>query len=260
MTKHLAVAALSFATLAAQPAIHPPQIGFAAIADGSLRPVYGVAGNFILGSPVAANVLSEAFSGSIGLLKSDSTLTAFNAQAHVLGSINTAPGRALFAFTSDGATALAYLPSSDALIEWSAGKFAAVPFRPETSAADVILAIALPNALEASLIVQRSTGIWEVRLPFSRTRAASQQALTGVTGPVLALASGDLVYGDAQGIVLRKPDDSEVHIAAQLPASFSLQQMDSGWIQLVDAAGARRFAIRITPGREAFYQLPESGR
>ena len=44
-------------------AIQPPQIGFAAMADGTLRPVYGVAGNFILGQPVAGQVLSQAFSG-----------------------------------------------------------------------------------------------------------------------------------------------------------------------------------------------------
>ncbi|HTW64486.1 MAG TPA: hypothetical protein VME17_07720 [Bryobacteraceae bacterium] len=255
--KFFAITLLSLSTLAAQTAIRPPQMGFAAAADGSLRPVYGVAGNFILGPAAAANVLSQAFSGSLGLLKTGSTLSAFDPQGHVLASIAVTDGPALFAFSPDGVTALAYVASSNTLIEWSGAKFSTVPFQPE---ADNILSIALPNAFEAALIVQRGDELWEVRLPLTHDQAASQQALPGLTAPVLALASGCLVFRDAGGIVLRQPDNSEVHIPAQLPASFSFQQMSSDWIQLADAATARRFAIRITPGREGFYQLPEAGQ
>ena len=44
----------------------------------------------------------------------------------------------------------------------------------------------------------------------------------------------------------------------RLPASFSLQQMNQDWVQLTDLNSSARFAIRTTPGREGFYQLPES--
>jgi len=248
------------ASATAQTSIHPPQLGFAAISGGSLRPVFGVAGNFILGPSVAGSVLSQAFSGSLGLLKTASTLAAFDAKGHMLASTDAVPGPALFAFSPDGVTALVYLASSNMLIEWTGGKFATVPFRPETSPADTVLAIALPNVFEASLIVQRNEGIWEIRLPFTRSRAASQKAVPDITAPVLALASGDLVYADAKGIVLRKPDNSELHIPGQLPVKFSLAQMDSDWVQLSDLASPRRFAVRLTPGREGFYQLPEAGQ
>jgi hypothetical protein len=244
----------------AQAAIQPPQMGFAGAADGTLRPVYGVAGNFILGPPVAGPVVSQAFSGSLGLLKTDATLSAFNGQGKVLATTAASAGPALFAFSSDGATALAYVASSDTLVEWAGGSFSTEPFRPENSATDAVVAIALPNAFEACLIVQRSDGIWEVQLPFTRSRAASQKALVGVTAPVLALASGQLVFSDANGIVLRNPDGTEVHIAGQLPAKFSLQQMDSEWVQLSDLATARRFAIRVLSGHEGYYQLPGVGQ
>ena len=222
-----------------------------------LRPVYGIAGNFILGPSVARGVLSQAFSGSLGLLKTASTLAAFDAQGHMLASTNAASGPALFAFSPDGAPALVYLPSNNTLIEWAAGKFEILPYRPGPG---IVLAIALPNAFEASLVVQRSDGIWQVQLPFTRSRIDSQKAVPGVTAPVLAIASGDLVYADAKGIVLRKPDNSELHIAVQLPAKFSLTQMDSDWVQLSDLASPRRYAVRLTPGREGFYQLPEAAR
>jgi hypothetical protein len=251
------IAWCAVASATAQSGIRPPQLGFADSADGVLRPVYGVAGNFILGPGVAAKVLSQAFSGSLGLLKTDTTLTAFDGQGKVLATADAAAGPALFAFSLDGVTALAYVASSNTLVEWRTGELVTMPFRPEP---DIVLAIALPNAFEASLIVQRSDGIWEVRFPLTRPRLVSQKALVGVTAPVLALASGDLVYSDANGIVLRKPDNSEVRIAAQLPAKFSLQQMDSEWVQLRDLDTARHFAIRVLSGHEGFYELPEAGR
>jgi hypothetical protein len=257
MKKSLVICFISLATLAAQTAIRPPQMGFALAADQSVRPVYGIAGSFILGPSVAAHALSQAFSGSLGLLKTDSTVTAFDAQGRVLGSTGAASGPALFAFSPDGVTALAYIASGNTLIEWSGGRFSTVPFRPEAA---TVLGIAMPNAFEASLIVQRSAGIWELRLPFNHGRAASQQALPGVRAPLFALASGELVYGDSNGLMLRKADGSGLHIAAQLPASFSMQQMDSDWIQVADGGSTRRYAIRLTPGREGFYQLPEAGQ
>lgn len=39
--------------LLAQSAISPPLAGFIRCEDGKLRPVYGLAGNFVLGAPVA---------------------------------------------------------------------------------------------------------------------------------------------------------------------------------------------------------------
>ncbi len=255
------LAASAVSTMPAQPAIHSPQLGFAASSSGSLRPVYGIAGNFILGPSIDGSVLSQAFSGSLGLLKTASALAAFDAQGHILASTltsnNDAPGPALFAFSPDRVTALVYVPSDNSLIEWAGGKFEILPFRPEP---DIVVAIALPNAFEASLIVQRSNGIWQVQLPFTRSRINSQKALPGVRAPVLALASGDLVYADANGIVLRKPDNSELHIPGKLPAQFALTQMDSDWVQLSDLASPRRYAVRITAGREGFYQLPEAGQ
>jgi hypothetical protein len=243
------------ASAAAQSAIRPPQLGFAGAADGTLRPVYGVAGNFILGpaitgKAVAGKVISQAFSGSLGLLKTESTLAAFDGRGKVLATTDAAAGPALFAFSLDGVTALAYVESSNILVEWRAGQLVTMPFHAELG---TVLAVALPNAFEASLIVQRDDGIWEVR-------SGSQRALVGVTAPVLALASGELVFSDAKGIVLRSPNGTEVHIAARLPAKFSLQQMDSQWVQLSDLATPRRFAIRVLAGREGYYQLPEAAQ
>src|SRR5580698_8136489 len=150
----------------AQPAIAPPQLGFVQDSASALRPVYGVTGSFILGSPLDVKIVSEAFSGSIGLLKTDSSLTAFDSAGKRLASIDAASGPALFAFSPAGNTALAYIPSSNSLIEWRGSVFAPVPAKYEEP--DTVLSIAFPTPLEAALMVQRKDTIWELNLPFGK--------------------------------------------------------------------------------------------
>jgi hypothetical protein len=244
----------------AQPAIAPPQLGFVVDSARVLRPAYGVSGNFILGPAVAGKIVSEAFSGSVGLLKTDSSLVAFDARGKLLASMKVAPGPALFAFSPSGATALAYIASSNSLIEWRGTAFAPISFNCDGLNTDTVVAIAFPAPFEASLIVERKDALWELHLPLGVAGTPSQNALAGVQSPVLALPTGDLVYTDAGGIVVRRPDASEVHIAASLPVSLSLQQMNRDWVQLADLNSSARFAIHATPGSEGFYRLPESGR
>jgi hypothetical protein len=258
MTK-IAALFLASAGAWAQSAIAPPQLGFVEDSARSLRPAYGLAGNFILGPAIASKIVSEAFSGSLGLLKTDSSLAAFDSQGKLLASMDAPAGPAFFAFSPSGVTALAYIVSSNALVEWRGSSFAPLASLEEIRA-DAVLAIAFPTPFEASLIVQRKDTIWELNFPLGAVGTVSQNALTGVRAPLLALPSGDIVYSDAKGIFVRRADASEVHIAAALPASFSLQQMDQDWVQLTDLNSNARFAIHTTPGSESFYRLPESGR
>ncbi len=269
--KMLTALFLLSASVWAQPAIAPPRLGFVEDSARALRPAYGLAGNFILGpsvilgSSTGSKIVSEAFSGSIGLLKTDSSLAVFDSEGKLLASMDVAPGPALFAFSPSGVTALAYIASGNALVEWRGSAFVPVSLNYEPVRADAVLAIAFPTPFEASLMVQRNTvhghgEIWEVHLPLGTAGTVSQNALIGVRAPVLALPEGDLVYPEAGGIAVRRTDASEVHIEAALPVSFSLQQMNQDWVQLTDLNSNARFAIHTTPGREGFYRLPESSR
>lgn len=257
-------ALLACATAWAQPALTPPRLGFVDDSTSTLRAAYGIAGNFVLGPSIASQVIAEAFSGSLGLLKTNTSLVAFDPQGKQLASISVASGPALFAFSPSGATGLAYIETSNSLIEWRGSGFAPIQFNYEAGRGDRVMAMAYPNAFEASLIIERSIekgapDIWRVDLPLGSIGAVSESALPGVHAPVLALPSGDLVFSDASGIVIQPNGAPQVHVAATVPASYSLQQMSQDWVQLSDLKSPNRFAIRTTPGRENFYQLPSPG-
>jgi hypothetical protein len=166
-------------------------------------------------------------------------------------------GPALFAFTAAGEPALAYLAVSDTVLAWNAGVITAVPVNATALGVNAVLSIAAPDSDHAALIVQRNDGLWDVRVQLAAGEVEAQTALLGIAAPVLMLSTGEVVYSDSDGIVLRKTDGLERHIRAQLPASFAFQQMGEGWIQVQDLAGGRQFAIRIAQNRERSYQLPE---
>jgi hypothetical protein len=250
--------ALAMAVVAAwaQTGIAAPQMGFIQDGGNSLRPVYGIAGNFVLGDATASGVVCSAFSGSFGLVKTDSSIVAMDGQGQVLDTADAPPGSALFGFSRSGAPALAYLASTNLLLQWTGATFEPVLLAPNIPDSADVVSIASPVPGQAAMILQRGDDLWDVRILLATGELISQTAILGVTAPVLTLPTGDLVYGDANGLVVRQADGSEKHIAGQLPESFALRQMGDGWIQVRDLDTGHQFAVRITANREQFYGLP----
>ena len=236
----------------------PPRVGFIQDSHGQVHPLNGLAGNFLVGGAASTGVVSAAFSGSFGLLKSATALTVIDQKGHALAKVAAPPGPALFAFSADGDPALAYFEHTNALRVWDGHRFQPVELDAASLAAKAVLTIAAPNSSLATLIVERDDCLWELGVRIASGRVVSQTGLPGVTAPVLMLASGELVYRDTHGVVLRWPDGSEKHIAAHLPRSLTFNQMAEGWVQVTDLATGRLFALSTQSGRERYYLLPEA--
>lgn len=253
MRKRLVCLSFAAALGWTQPVITSPQIGFVQDAANSLRPVYGISGNFLLGDSVAERVSSSAFSGSFGFVKTDSSLAVIDSQGKVLVRGDVPAGPALFAFSRVGAPAFVFLPDSGALLSWSAGGFETVPVHFE----GVAVSIVAYNSGEAGFIVRRDGDLWLLRVSPDTGGVISQTGLPGVRAPLLALPDGDLICGDSASIVIRKLSGSEKHLEVLLPDAFAFQQMGEGWVQLRDLSSGRQVAIRVTENREEIYGIPE---
>jgi|SRR5271165_82661 len=245
------------AAASAQPAIAPPQIGFACDGATSLRPIYGIAGNFLAGPPALANVVNASYSGSYGLVKTDTAILATDNQGQPIATMDAPAGRALFAFQSDGTPAYAYLPDPHLLLEWLGSTFQIVPFNAGLFPSRAVRAIFAPDPSHVGILVQRVNGLTDIRVPVATGQEDSQTVLPGVRGPALVLSTGQLIYADSNGIVVRNADGTEVHVLGSIPAHFSLAQIGTAWVQLTDTSSGSQYAIRVAPGREGFYSLPE---
>ena len=260
MTRTILATLSIMAAVAWAQTLTPPQTGFMQDAANSFRPVYGIAGNFLPGDPVAGDVVSAAYSGLYGLIKTSAAVVVTDGAGSIVATNSEPDGPALFAFKRTGEPALVFIPAANTLLAWDGAAFDRVHFDPTTLSASAVLSIAEPHSGHAAMIVQREDGLWDIRVQLATGEIDAQTAIPGVVAPVLMLANGELVYSDGNGIVLRSPDGTERHISAQLPASFALQQMGGEWIQLRDLGSGKQFAIHITQSREQYYQLPEGGQ
>jgi hypothetical protein len=238
----------------AQPALSPPQIGYIQDGGNSLRPVYGIAGNFVLGDATASGVISAAFSGSFGLVKTDSAVYAIDRQGQVLAGVDAPAGSALFAFSRSGAPAFAYFVDANVWMTWDGQTFQPLSIDLTAFGPAAVLSVGSPNDGEAAIVLQRDDGLWDLRVLLATSEVTSQTAILGVSAPLLLLASGDLIYSDANGIVIRTSDGQEKHIAAPLPESFVLQQMGDAWVELRGLNTPVQRAVRINGSQS--YALP----
>jgi hypothetical protein len=166
----------------------------------------------------------------------------------VVARTHAPTGPALFAFSSDGSPAVVYFPQSKTLLVWDGREF-----RPGPAVDEDVLTIGSLG----ELLVQRNGEVWELKVDLRSGAIVSQAALPGVAAPVLILAGGELLYRDSHGLVVRRTDGSEKHIAAHLPANIAFGQMGGTWVQITDLTTGRLSALNVQPGHEAYYLLPE---
>lgn len=244
--------------LNAQSGIDGPSVGLVRDPSGAVRPVLGLAANFWLGKPVAVGVLSCGFSGRAGLLKTSSRLLVLDARGQTTATLDAPEGPALFAFSRDGAPSLVYYPLAGQIQRWVVGRLEPIPL--DTHAIPgVVLALSYNGGPWATLLVQRDRTIWKLTISTFTGFVRTRTAVPGIAAPVLLNGDGSLVYSTAHGVILRRADGSETPLAGPVSAA-GLTRLGEDWILAREPGNGRSFALRLTPGRERAYQLPEVAR
>jgi len=204
-----------------QSGIETPSIGMVADSLGSLRAVQGVAGNFLLGPPMATGVLSAACSELLCLAKTDSKILS------PTGQTSAPPGPAIFGLDRD--IAVIFFPQSQSFARWR------------------------DNILE-SLDWTSDDEVLSIRSGNNRLEIASRRDWAGLTnGPVLLLKE-DVLFATADELVLRHPDASESRF--ELTGAESITSMGPHYAAI--RAGDLTFALRLDLGHEQLFLLPAS--
>lgn len=237
-----------------QPAIAPPRVGVIRDSNHALRAVLGLAGNFVLDASVVEHVISSAFSGSFAIVKTDTAITVLDRAGAPVYSGDAEGGPALFAFTEEGAPAFVYLPESQTLLQWKTDRFESAILALDQSDGTV-LAIASPAPGRVSLVLKRADGTCVLDLS-----GEGQFALPAMDGPVWLRNDGAVLYATTEGLILRHRDGAEQAVGgtALQPERLSFEQMSRDWVHVTAPDSAHHYAVRLTPGHEQTYELPEA--
>jgi hypothetical protein len=210
----------------ARPAVEAPIVGKMIDAQGVLRTVAGVSGNFLTGPAEEHGVVAFACAARVCV---------------------TAPDAGVL--TTDGKRSVAYLPQMGEFVNWSMrGRATAqepLAWNPLQNG-DEVLSMRLTPA-GADIAIRRNAAVWVV----DQDGAALDTLPPEAAGPVLLLDDG-VVYARDDTLVLRRRDGTELSFPA--PGVRALYAMSRDW---VEAAGADTlYALRTTASRESLYVLP----
>ncbi len=250
---------LGAAVAAAQSPLDRPRIGYMVDGGGALRAVYGTAANFILGEALSSGNTSCASSSSSALVKTPEEVILVDAGGEISNRWALAGSEALFAFHSDGAPALVFLPEGVSLLRVAEDRLDAIPVDMERLAGKVT-AIAAPDRSSALLAVARGEEIWLITVSVESGELTDERLLAGVTGPVHLAGDGGVLYRSEGDLVWRSGsgDEKRFTLSAEVRSYAPLR---AGWVAVVaqheGAERPTRYALRLEAGREGFYQLPE---
>ena len=218
----------------AQSGLDHPQLGMMLDSSGAARLVFGLPGSIGMADPAAASVVSLGCSASC-LMKTDSSLIGLHS------TISAPPGPALFAFDSTGA--FVYFVQSKRLARWQGGQLTPVNY---DVAGDILSIRSVNGAPEFA--VRRGDGIDIVR-----SGSTIVDSLPRGARAVILFDRG-VLYSTKEVVILRRADSSELRFPLTDARSFIAMAAD--YIEI--RAAASTFALRLTPGREKLFLLPET--
>jgi hypothetical protein len=230
-----------------------PRAGVVRDAEGALRAVWGIRGNFVVGAP-AIETTSAAASGRFVMATSGTEILVLDAGLELLAS-QPSPGSAvLFAFTPEGDPMLVHVPSSGATYRWTRSALAKVGWRPDgLEGTPVALAASGPGTV--AIILDLGGSSWLVRRSIRDGRVLSQATLPGVSAPVYLHHDGTLLFVDQRDLVVRNAGGIEQRLP--LPDDISrFEQMGANWVHLCSAGGSAGFAVHLEPGGSKLFHLP----
>jgi len=213
--------------------IDVPDVGILVDPSGSLRPVQGVAGNFLVGVPAALGILSAACAERLCLAKTDSKILSAG------GETDAPPGPAIFGL--DGKEAIVYFLETHSFARWRDGVLDPLDWAVDGE----VLSIRVRDGT-AEIAVRREEDAWIIRPDGA---VVAWIALT--RGPVLLLTDG-VLFAMADSIVFRRADGAEFRFS--LPGTNSIAQMGPHYAAV--RAGALTYALRTDAGRERLFLLP----
>jgi hypothetical protein len=217
----------------AQSGIEVPAVGTMVDPSGALRPVLGLAGNFLLGPATVSGVLSVACSQRLCLAKTDSKILS------ATGETDAPPGPAIFGLGA--VDAVVYFPESRMFADWHDDTLELLDWEVDGE----VLSIRFHGG-EAEIAVRRDQDIWIVHPDGSVI-----DWIVSTAGPVLLLVEGVLFATDTE-VVLRRPDWSEVRF--DLTSAVSITAMGPHYAAI--HAGNATYALRTESGRESLFLLP----
>jgi len=233
-----------------------PVVGMTRDSLGQLRPVYGVAGNFVLRDAIPETALNWAFDGKGGLVKTDAELLTLDRAGKVTGRRAMPRGNAIL---SAGA---AFLPATSELWLIGAHPDRQIRIEPDALGGDVV-ALGTPDGRSAPLAVCRASRVWLVTVDVTSNAITGETLAPGLIGDqgcagALLWLEGNFLLARARDLIIQTAAGDERHLplaAGPNGAQPEMHRAGERWVQ-VEVPGALSKLVLVTSAGGKLYRLP----
>lgn len=234
--------------------VSAPQLGIVRYADNTVRPIYGVQENLIVGKQTFPFADAVSFSDSGGLVAVKGHIQLISRRGSVLSEYYANERKPLLDIDGALTTAIAYLPSRDALLHWSGKSFILTQLE-KGSFSGMATSVQMQGARAARLLATTARGnVSEITISLDTGQLTSEKFLPGIRGPAF-LQQSFVLFLDKEGLEVEAPNGNRRTLS--LPSrDFTVERMSSGWLHLTSPSTKQCWVLHLNSAVLQLSELP----
>lgn len=231
-----------------------PRIGAVREPDGSIRPLFGLSSNLIVGEPLPLDpALAAAFSDRAGLVLVTGQLELTSLDGRVIGSYPSSETSAILDISNGPDTAIAWLPATGTFVRWNGSRFVGSTLDVSRLAGRV-RAIRLLDSSHVGLLVVNGETLEDVCVSIADGAPVRSEALPG--GSESAFQAGSfLLFHDASGLELREPD-GRLHTLSIPQRDLAFEKSGKDWLHIRSESAGRQWMLHLDAHHPTLSELP----
>jgi hypothetical protein len=239
-----------------QAQVGAPELGFVRYADNTVRPIYGVEANLVVGKQLFPFADAVSFSDFGGLVAVKGHIQLISRRGSVISDYNTNERKPLLDVDGALTTAIAYLPSREALLHWSGESFVLTQLD-AGSFSGTATSVQMHGGHSARLLATTAGGnVSEITISLGSGQLTSVKFLPGIRGPAF-LQQSFVLFRGKQGLEVEAPDGNRRTLSVS-SSDFTVERMSSDWLHLTSPSTEQSWVVHLNSTALQLSEMPVS--
>lgn len=238
--------------------VSAPQVGVVRYATGDVYPVLGVAGNYLVGSPLCSSAEAVAFSDLGGLLLRQGTLFLVDSNLKQVAAFEIKTPDLVLGIEDDPLTAIAWSPATQALVFWNGQTFSSISAG--GSVPEGVFHVRRDKRTATLLSRSPSGAVEETQIDLESGAFLSRSSLAGLEeappeSTIFRHAKHFLFAAHGQ-LVIVSPDTGTRKTFPLRSADLRFERASNSTVHLHSASTNRDWLLQFTNDQVALFELP----
>lgn len=233
--------------------VNAPKLGFARYADRTVFKINGLEANVLIDSQLLSSADALSFSDAGGLVAMGGEIQLLALDGTVLGAYRTSESAPIVNIDNALTTAIAWLPSQNALLRWNGQSFVTTPVI-GAQLPGRVTSLQLNSGSTARLLTaDASNNVFAATISLANGLVTSVDLVPSLKGPAYQ-QYGFIVSHDANGLHVSSANGSARTLPLSAP-DLSIERMASDWLHLSSSSG-NDWVLHLNPTTLHLSQLP----